>query len=65
METGHHKVEDVLQYAAKHHVKTLFLTHHGRQIIGNRQEAEQLAANFAADHSMEIHLCYDGMTIEI
>lgn len=62
METGHHKVEDVLQYAVDHKVKHLRLTHHGRQIIENRQEMERLAAMVSAEHPICIRLCHDGQT---
>ena len=40
METGHHKVSDVLDYAKSKNIGKLFFNHHGREIIGDRAAAQ-------------------------
>ena len=40
METGHHKVSDVLDYAESKNIGKLFFNHHGREIIGDRAAAQ-------------------------
>lgn len=62
METGHHKVADVCEYARIHNVKNLRFHHHGREIIDGRERAEAFAAAYGAEHGFSIRLCYDGMT---
>jgi ribonuclease BN (tRNA processing enzyme) len=57
METGHHKVIDVCEYAEKMNVKVLRFNHHGREIIGDRAAAEALVAS----RGWDIKICYDGM----
>lgn len=61
METGHHKVSAVLDYAAKRNVGTLYFTHHGREIIGAREESERLASL----HPQNACLATDGLKIQI
>ncbi len=61
METGHHKVEDVLRFAQENGVKKLRFTHHGREILNRRQDMEQLVSAFAQCHGMDIRICFDGM----
>ena len=58
METGHHKVKDVCEFAQAHAIPRLRFTHHGREIIGNREGGESLIASYPLD----IKLAYDGMT---
>ena len=41
METGHHKVQAVLDYQATRNIGKLVFNHHGREIIGDRAAAEQ------------------------
>ena len=53
--------EDVLQFAHRHGVKALRFTHHGREILNRRDEMEQLVSAFAAEHGMDIRICFDGM----
>lgn len=65
METGHHKVEDVLEYALSKNVKTLRFIHHGRQILENRAECEKLCEDFAKEHNMDIRICHDGETLTL
>ena len=62
METGHHDVASVMDFAVAHNVKNLRLTHHGRQIIENRAHYENLAHEYTQSGSINIILCYDGMT---
>ena len=64
METGHHDVASVMDFAVAHNVKNLRLTHHGRQIIENRAHYENLAHKYTQSGSINITLCYDGMTEE-
>lgn len=61
METGHHAVVDVCDYAVSHNTKRLYFTHHGREIIGDRAAAEALVATYPID----IKLAYDNMIEEI
>ena len=61
METGHHKVADICDYAAAHALPRVRLTHHGREILNGRAEVE---ARLAAC-GLNIRLAYDGMTEEI
>ncbi|MBE6644824.1 MAG: MBL fold metallo-hydrolase [Ruminococcaceae bacterium] len=42
METGHHKVADVLDYMESKSINKLMFNHHGREIIGDRDAAEAL-----------------------
>ena len=42
METGHHKVSDVLDYMVSRKVKKLMFNHHGREILNDRNAAEPL-----------------------
>lgn len=60
-ETGHHPVADVCAYAESRGVKQLRFNHHGREIIGGREAAEELTRQYACPAL----LCYDGMTEEI
>lgn len=61
METGHHKVADVCEFAVAHGLPRLRFTHHGREIINDRASAQALIASYDAD----IRLAYDGMVEEI
>ncbi len=42
METGHHKVSDVLEFVKNHSVGKLIFVHNGREIINNRQACQKL-----------------------
>jgi ribonuclease BN (tRNA processing enzyme) len=64
METGHHDVTQVMDFAVAHNIKNLRLTHHGRQIIENRAYYEALAAEYTEKSSTNIALCYDGKVEE-
>lgn len=61
METGHHRVADILEYARCRNAKRLRYTHHGREILKNRGDMERLTAEYAAEHGMDIRICFDGM----
>ena len=58
METGHHKVTDVCDYALEKKVKRLLFTHHGREILENQQAAQQIID----EKNVNATICYDGMT---
>ena len=64
METGHHKVSDVCDYAASAGVKNLRFNHHGREIIEDREGAQKYVDKFARENGMCIKLCFDTMTEE-
>ena len=61
METGHHDVESVMQFAIKNNIKQLRFTHHGRQILENREFYESLAQKYTQESSTNMFICYDGM----
>ncbi|MBQ7335295.1 MAG: MBL fold metallo-hydrolase [Clostridia bacterium] len=61
METGHHKVKDVCEYAQQHHPSRLRFSHHGREIINDRPAAEALISTYPLD----IKIAYDGLVEEI
>lgn len=58
METGHHKVSDVLDYAESRNIKRLRFNHHGREIIGDRAAAQKLLD----ERDIDAIICHDGMT---
>ena len=59
METGHHKVEDVLAFAVEHKIPNLRFTHHGRQILDHRLEMEQLCNVCSAENPICVHIMRD------
>ena len=61
METGHHKVKDVCEFAQAHGVQRLRFTHHGREIINDRAGMEALVASYPYDYQ----IAYDGLTEDI
>ena len=63
METGHHKLCDVLEYAKEHEVKNLRLNHHGREILGDREAAIELTEKYE-DEKFSAKITHDGMTEE-
>ena len=65
METGHHKVESVLDYLKSNPIKRLVFNHHGREILEGREAAQKLIDKYAKEHGISIKLCYDGMTEEL
>ncbi|MBR4863258.1 MAG: MBL fold metallo-hydrolase [Oscillospiraceae bacterium] len=64
METGHHDPSQVMEFASTHHIKNLRLTHHGRQILENRDYYEALAADYTEKTETNVALCYDGKVEE-
>ena len=65
METGHHPVSAVCDYALSRGIKTLRFNHHGREILEGREAAEKYVSDFGAENGMDIKLCYDRMTEEL
>ena len=61
METGHHPVKDVCEYAISRGVKALRFNHHGREILGDRAAAEKLVSDYAASANISIKIAHDGM----
>lgn len=61
METGHHKVADVCEYARTRKAKALRFNHHGREILEGREAAEAFVTAYGAAHGMSVRLCEDGM----
>lgn len=59
METGHHKVEGVCEYAKSRGAKQLLFTHHGREILSDPEAAEQKIA----DLQVNAKICNDGDVI--
>jgi len=60
MESGHHKVEDVCEYAKRMHVKALRLTHHGRQILSDFDACLVYVAQFSKENHISAEICTDG-----
>ena len=61
METGHHSVRDVCEYAISHKVGALRFNHHGREILGDRDAAQALIEDYETRSKISIRLCYDGL----
>ena len=61
METGHHKVSDVLDYAESMNVGKLIFNHNGREIIENKSAAQAQIAARGANAVIAI----DCQTVEI
>ena len=64
-ETGHHKVERILDYVKTKGVRAFRFIHHGREILGNRAGAEKTVLDFTAKNGIDVKICYDGMTEEL
>lgn len=64
METGHHRPEDICQFALERNIKRLRFNHHGRIILNDRPAAEQMAADYSKKTEMSVKICYDGMVEE-
>lgn len=61
METGHHKVSDVCDYAKSRNIKQLLFTHHGREMLASFDAAEELIVK----KSVNAKICRDGEKIKI
>lgn len=62
METGHHSVESVCEYALVRKIKQLRFIHHGRQIIENRQDCERIVAQYCENNDISIRILCDKTT---
>ena len=49
METGHHKVADVCDFAKAHCIPRLRFTHHGREILNKHSDMQALVDSYNAD----------------
>ncbi len=65
METGHHAVADVCDYAAKMGIKMLCFCHHGREILENFETVQSYVERFSKEHHLPIYLSDDGMTVAL
>lgn len=61
METGHHTMEDIIDFVNQKNIGTLVFTHHGRFIINNRDEAEEKLKLC----SKKAVIASDGMILEV
>lgn len=61
METGHHKVKDVCDFAETHNVKELVFYHHGREILNEAPTVEEAISACKVKTS----LSYDGMILDL
>lgn len=64
-ETGHHKVKDVIDYASTKNVKSLCFTHHGREIINDREGCQKHVDERVKELGMQIKIAHDLMIEEI
>ena len=60
METGHHKVSDVCEYAAAKRIGALRFNHHGREILNDREACLSLASGYAKETGISIEILHDG-----
>lgn len=60
METGHHKVKAVCDFAEAHNVKELVFYHHGREILNEMPTVEEAISAC----KIKASLSYDGMILE-
>jgi len=65
METGHHKVLSVLDFAKEHRVKNLIYTHHGREMLAHRAEFKKVMAKESSAGNINAVIAYDGMKFTI
>ena len=65
METGHHALASVCEYAMSHGVKHLCLTHHGREVLADIDDAERRCRDYGELFGMAITLCKDGYVVEV
>lgn len=65
MESGHHDVKAVFDFVAAQPVAHLYMTHHGRAILDDRQTYEDMAAQYSQNTKLAVSICYDGMTAEM
>lgn len=65
METGHHSVEAVCLYAERIKCKSLFFTHHGREILERPNECKALVTAHSTASDIPMTIAQDGMTVEL
>lgn len=65
METGHHKVEDVCKYVLEKNIDRLRFTHHGREILNDRDGAQALIERYTAKKTISVRICHDKMTEQL
>ena len=65
METGHHKVLSVLDYAKEQNVKSLIYNHHGREMLTSRAEFEKIMSSCETQEKINAVISYDGMTFSL
>ena len=61
IETGHHKIKNVLEFGESKKLENIIFMYHGREIINDRQGCEELAE----DYSKNAVIAFDKMTVEI
>ncbi len=61
METGHHKVTDVCEYAKSRGIRKLVFNHHGREILRSVSDAEKVIDSYGIDGV----IANDGDVIEM
>lgn len=61
METGHHKVKDVCEYAISRGARALRFNHHGREILNDREAMLRLVADYAEKSGISMKICHDKM----
>ena len=60
METGHHPVRSVCEYAISRKVAALRFVHHGREILENRAECEALIKEYSQSSGIPMTVSADG-----
>ena len=64
-ETGHHKVEKVLDYVVSKPVKKMCFIHHGREIINEPIKCENLCDTYSEKYGVDIKIARDLNVEEI
>lgn len=61
VETGHHKLTDICEYAKTKNIGKIIFIHHGREIINDLKGAQEKLLSFPC----EAKIAYDGLKEEI
>lgn len=61
METGHHKVSAICEYARTRGARSLIFNHHGREILNDRETACRLVFDASEKSLIPMLIAYDGM----
>ena len=64
-ETGHHKVEKVLDYTVSKNVKKMRFIHHGREVINEPTKCEELCKEYSNKYGVDIKIAHDLNVEEI